>query len=257
MPNGKLAYTTGDNLPFGMEGRRAPQDDLSHLSKLLIIDPSTGGVEVAAKGLRNVQHIQRTSDPAGIAFADIGGVTAEEVNFISWSDVINTSSIENFGWGRNADGLAREGTYYVSEGIPLKLGDQPAAVDTAPVPEPGFQSPLAQYGRGALSPFTFVAASGPVVSDKSFKNITLLMGDLPSGEVYATTDAITGQDVPLYRVNLVDADGNPVGPTNSLNDIAGGRSDPRFFLFPNGAAGVLLEATGNFYVLTELRDKGK
>ena len=257
MPNGKLAYTTGDNLPFGMEGRRAPQDDLSHLSKLLIIDPSTGGVEVAAKGLRNVQHIQRTSDPAGIAFADIGGVTAEEVNFISWSDVINTSSIENFGWGRNADGLAREGTYYVGEGIPLKLGDQPAAVDTAPVPEPGFQSPLAQYGRGALSPFTFVAASGPVVSDKSFKNITLLMGDLPSGEVYATTDAITGQDVPLYRVNLVDADGNPVGPTNSLNDIAGGRSDPRFFLFPNGAAGVLLEATGSFYVLTELRDKGK
>jgi hypothetical protein len=253
MPNGKLAYTTGDNLPFGMEGRRAPQDDLSHLSKLLIIDPRTGGVEVAAKGLRNVQHIQRTSDPAGIAFTDIGGVTAEEVNFISWSDFINTSTIENFGWGRNADGLAREGTYYVGEGIPFKLGDQPAAVGQAPVPEAGFRQPLAQYGRAALSPFTFVAASGPVVSDKSFREISLLMGDLANGEVYATTDKIDGTDVPLYLVNLVDPDGNAIGPMNSLNDLAGGRSDPRFFLFPNGEAGVLLEATGDFYVLKELR----
>jgi hypothetical protein len=110
---------------------------------------------------------------------------------------------------------------------------------------------LAQYGRGALSPFTFVAAAGPVVSNKSFQTISLAMGDLASGEIYATTDKITGQDVPLFRVNLVDSDGNSVGPTNSLNDLAGGRSDPRFFLFPNGEAGVLLEATGDFYRLTE------
>jgi hypothetical protein len=53
-------------------------------------------------------------------------------------------------------------------------------------------------------------------------------------------------------VNLVDSDGNSVGGTNSLNDLAGGRSDPRFFLFPNGEAGVLLEATGDFYRLTEM-----
>lgn len=251
IPDGRLVYTTGDNLPFGMEGRRAPQDDQSHLSKLLIVDPATGGVEVAAKGLRNVQHIQRTVEPSGIAFTDIGGVTAEEVNFISWSDALDTSTIENFGWGRNADGLAREGTFYVSEGVPFKLGDQPAAVGAAPVPEPGFRQPLAQYGRGALSPFNFVAAAGPVVSNRSFREISLVLGDLPTGEVYATRDKITGTDVPLSRVNLVDTDGNPVGPTNSLNDLAGGRSDPRFFLFPNGEAGVLLEATGEFYTLNE------
>ncbi len=250
-PDGRLVYTTGDNLPFGMDGRRAPQDDQSHLSKLLIIDPATGGVEVAAKGLRNVQHIQRTVEPSGIAFTDIGGVTAEEVNFISWSDALDTSTIENFGWGRNADGLAREGTFYVGEGVPFKLGDQPEAVGAAPVPEPGFRQPLAQYGRGALSPFNFVAAAGPVVSNKSFREISLVLGDLPTGEVYATTDKITGTDVPLSRVNLVDTDGNPVGPTNSFNDLAGGRSDPRFFLFPNGRAGVLLEASGEFYTLNE------
>ena len=249
IPDGRLLYTTGDNLPFGMEGRRAPQDALSHLSKLLIVDPADGSVEVTAMGLRNVQHIQRTTEPSGIAFADIGGVTAEEVNFISWRDILDTKTIENFGWGRNADGLAREGTYYVSEGIPLKLGDQPASVGEAPVPEPGFVQPLAQYGRGALSPFTFVAATGPVVSNKSFSEISLLLGDLASGEVYATTDMIDGTDVPLYLVNLVNPDGSAIG--NSLNELAGGRSDPRFFLFPNGDAGVLLEATGDYYRLTE------
>jgi hypothetical protein len=252
VPGGRLAYTTGDNLPFGMEGRRAPQDDNSHLSKLLIVDPATGGVEVAAKGLRNVQHIQRTVEPAGIAFADIGGVTAEEVNFISWSDVLDTSTIENFGWGRNADGLAREGTFYVGEGVPLKLGDQPAAVGAAPVPEPGFRQPLAQYGRGALSPFNFVAASGPAMSNKSFKRISLVIGDLANGEIYATKDKSTGTDVPLYLVNLVDDNGDPIGLSNSLNELNGGeRVDPRFFLFPNGKAGVLLEATGEIYELTE------
>ena len=252
MPDGRLAYTTGDNLPFGMDGRRAPQDDNSHLSKLLIVDPASGGVEVAAKGLRNVQHIQRTVEPAGIAFTDIGGVTSEEVNFISWSDVLDTSAIENFGWGRNADGLAREGTFYVGEGVAFKLGDEPAAVGTAPVPEAGFRQPLAQYGRAALSPFTFVAASGPIMSNKSFRRISLVLGDLASGEVYATEEKITGTDVPLYLVNLVDTNGDPIGPSNSLNDLGnGGRVDPRFFLFPNGKAGVLLEATGAFYLLTE------
>ena len=252
MPNGHLAYTTGDNLPFGMEGRRAPQDDNSHLSKLLIIDPDNGGVDVAAKGLRNVQHLQRTVNPAGIAFADIGGVTAEEVNFIQWEDFIDTREIENFGWGRNADGLAREGTFYVGEGVPFKLGTEPASVGMAPSPEPGFRQPLAQYGRGVLSPFTFVAASGPVQSKKSFHQITLAMGDLASGEVYATTDMIDRENVELFLVNLVDTNGDPVGPNNSLNDLAGDRVDPRFFVFPNGEAGVLLEATGDFYVLREL-----
>ena len=250
-PDGRLAYATGDSLPFGMDGRRAPQDDASHLGKLLLIDPSTGGVEVAAKGLRNVQHMQSTDEPSGIALTDIGGVTAEEVNFISWADTLDSSTIENFGWGRNADGKAREGTFYVGEGVPFKLGDEPAAAEAAPVPEPGFRQPLAQYGRGEQAPFSFVAASGPVVSDRSFQQVSLVLGDLPSGEVYATTAALTGTDVPLYRVNLVDPDGEPLGPTNSLNDLAGGRSDPRFFLFPGGSAGVLLEATGAFYSLDE------
>jgi hypothetical protein len=89
------------------------------------------------------------------------------------------------------------------------------------------------------------------VSNKSFHQISLLLGDLPSGEVYAATDQISELNVQLYRANWVDTNGNAVGPTNTLNDLAGGLSDPRFFLFPKGEAGVLLEATGDFYFLTE------
>ena len=55
----------------------------------------------------------------------------------------------------------------------------------------------------------------------------------------------------LSSPTLVDTNGDPIGPNNSLNDLEGTRVDPRFFLFPNGEAGVLLELTGDFYVLTE------
>ena len=91
------------------------------------------------------------------------------------------------------------------------------------------------------------------MSKKSFKKISLALGDLANGEVYATTDKIDRENADLFLVNLVDANGDAIGPANSLNDLAGGRSDPRFFLFPNGRAGVLLEATGDFYSLTEVK----
>jgi hypothetical protein len=40
----------------------------------------------------------------------------------------------------------------------------------------------------------------------------------------------------------------------TLKELAGGeRPDPRFFNFPDGTAGVLLERTGAFYKLTEQR----
>jgi pimeloyl-ACP methyl ester carboxylesterase len=49
-------------------------------------------------------------------------------------------------------------------------------------------------------------------------------------------------------VKLVDRDQKPV----TLMALAGGkRSDPRFFTFPDGSAGVLLEQTGEFFKLSE------
>ena len=253
-PDGHILYTTGDNLPFGMNGRKAPQDDSTIVSKLLIIDPDTAAVTVAAKGLRNVQHIQKTTKPAGIIFADIGGVTAEEVNFISWDDLLDTSEIENFGWG-NSDPSdpngGREGTYKITAGLPLVLGVAPAACMEADQPEAGYRQPLAQFGRSVLHTFVFVAASGPVVSNKSFKNISMIYGDLPSGELYATTAKIDGRDEELFALKVVDENLNSL-PGGLFQLGLGGRVDPRFFLFPDGTAGVLLEATGDFYRLTEV-----
>ena len=123
LPDGRVLFATGDALPFGSEGRAAPQDPNEQVSKILIIDPTDGSIEVAAQGVRNVQHMQFSrdleTDEFYLTFADIGGVTAEEVNFVRMSDLLDTSTIENFGWGRNPDGLAREGTFYVAPGLPL------------------------------------------------------------------------------------------------------------------------------------------
>lgn len=249
LPNGDILYATGDGLPFGLDGRYAPQDDNSHLSKILIVDPADGSFEVAAKGVRNVQHFQILDSPQDelnlLVFTDIGGVTAEEINSISLSDLYNTDEIENFGWGRNSvDNLAREGTFYINPGIGLDL-KQPIVAARAPSPESGFIQPLAQYGREEAD---FAAISGPAISSLSFDMITSLFGDLASGEVYATTSSLTDKNVPVYQVNLFDSMLNET----SLLELANGRPDPRFFIFPDGTAGVLLEKTGNFYRLTEM-----
>src|SRR6185436_12788991 len=53
----------------------------------------------------------------------------------------------------------------------------------------------------------------------------------------------------VFRVELLDATSKPV----TLKALSGGeRPDPRFFNFPDGTAGVLLEHTGAFYKLTEI-----
>jgi len=104
----------------------------------------------------------------------------------------------NFGWGRNADGKAREGTIYID-----RLGNAEARI---PAPEPGFREPLAEFGRDAQLP---VAVSGPVRSPH-FSRIGFLFGDLLSGALYAITGppAQTRQDV--LEVNLVDAQSQPM-----------------------------------------------
>lgn len=248
LPDGRLLFATGDALPFGLDGRFAPQDDNSHLSKILIVNPDDGSFEVAAKGVRNVQHFQivdsMSDEPHLLGFADIGSFTAEEVNFVSLLDLYNTDEIENFGWGRNSDGLAREGTFYIGSGVALDLAG-PMAVGNAPEPESGFIQPLAQYSREGAN---FSAVSGPVVSSLSFDLISSLFGDLSRSEVFATTASLTEKNVPVFRVNLFDSMLNQT----SLLELAGGRADPRFFNFSDGTAGVLLERTGDFYRLTEM-----
>jgi len=53
----------------------------------------------------------------------------------------------------------------------------------------------------------------------------------------------------VFQVQLVDDQQRPI----TLKELAGGqRPDPRFFNFPDGSAGVLVERTGRFYRVSEV-----
>jgi hypothetical protein len=236
-----LLFATGDNGDAGEDGRTYAQDPTNHLSKIVGIDVATGATAIVAVGVRNVQHLivdANNGDPQLVA-GDIGGWIAEEIDAIRVDDLLAGAPL-NFGWGRNAeDGKAREGTFYIDA--------NGTAVGTAPLPELRFVQPVAQFGRESAD---FVAVTGPVASAQSFNRIRYLLGDLVSGSVYALTAAPTTAGQSVYHVALVDSASRPV----TLKDLAGGgRPDPRFFNFADGTAGVLLEATGEFYRLTEVR----
>ena len=93
LANGKILFFTGDGIPFRSDGRASAQDDSSHLGKILLIDPVSKTFEVAAKGLRNPQHAEFVDgDNDLIAFMEIGGVTAEEINVVKISDLLDTGT---------------------------------------------------------------------------------------------------------------------------------------------------------------------
>lgn len=115
-------------------------------------------------------------------------------------------------------------------------------------PGDGLIQPHAQYGRN--DPNGGIAITGAVTSFRSFDEITTMFSDLDSGVPYATTASPLDTDVTVYRVNLVDENDEPVADLNELTE--GRRSDPRFFRFPNGKAGVLREGSGSYYMLEEL-----
>ena len=240
LADGSLLFATGDSGDAFEDGRSYAQDATNHLSKIVRIHPVDGSIDVVALGVRNVQRLAvypRGSD-AGVDFIDIGGNLAEELNSLPLSALLASGAVNNFGWGRSAvDGKAREGAFYIDA--------SGGAAGGAPVPEPGFLQPTAWFGRDGAA---LVAGSGPV-SSTQFPRITSLFGDLVSGSVYAVTGALSLAGQEVVRVSLVDSLLQPVALAGL---VGGGRPDPRFFNFADGAAGVLLEASGNFYRLTEL-----
>ena len=242
LSDGSLLFATGDHGDAFEDGRSYAQDATNHLSKILRIDPADGSADVVGIGVRNPQRMAVYGEGAAarLDFIDMGGSLAEELNSTPITRVLAAGSPQNFGWGRNpVDTQAREGTFYIDAGG--------AATGVAPVPEPAFLQPAAQFGREGAA---LIGASGPVSSPASFSRITSLFGDLVSGSVYATTGALTLTAQDVFRVNLVDQNRQPV----TLAGLTGGqRPDPRFFNFPDGTAGVLLERTGSFYRLTQTR----
>jgi hypothetical protein len=246
MPDGSLLYARGDNLRPEFDGLSAPQELGSSVSKLVLIDTDTGASEIVGQGLRNVQRLTYTDETkTQIAFADIGWQVAEEINQVSVADLVDTSIVENFGWGRNADGNAREGTFYVNEGpeaVAMAIGE-------APLNEAGFVQPFAQFGREDRT--GFFAVSGPVASSVSFDAIGFLFADLASGDLFATAAGATGTGNDVFSVMVKGTDGLPT----TISDYFGlgtQRDDPRFFNFADNSAGVLFEKSGAIYRINEV-----
>ena len=134
LPDGRILYVTGDGLPFGMSGRSSSQDPNSHLSKLfisLILRMVQSKSLLWAPEMFSIWSLPRQKETVNkviLVLLILEAGTAEEINFVSLPDLLDTSEIENFGWGTNPDGLAREGTYYVGPGQAFTFGTPPVSI---------------------------------------------------------------------------------------------------------------------------------
>ena len=242
LDDGSLLFAAGDNGDSYEDGRDNGQNPAVHLAKIVRINPGDGSTTIVAAGVRSPQRLALYTfgDQQWVTFVDPGGWVSEELNAAPVSDLVGGRSPLNFGWGRDpTGGQSREGTFRID-----RTGNSTAR---APVGEPPFIDPVAEFGRQQHEP---IAASGPVHSDRSFSRITLLFGDLVSGRLFATIGPPSSKRQDVLSVTIVDRNGQPVtlkGMTK--ND----RPDPRFFNFPDGSAGILLERTGEFYRISEVR----
>ena len=262
----KILYGVGDCLPFGLNGREASQDLNEHCGKILLIDPETGSAEIAAAGVRNSQQMNLYDDL--VVFMDIGGVTAEEVNAIPLADLLDTSVVENFGWGiRAGEDFGREGIFKVEPGIKLTFGE-PKCIsvqdkdDLKAGNDGNFVTPWMQFGRAEGIPLFGV--SGAIVSESSFDKIKLAATEFNTGLLICTNkqfktngsakNAETGQFVRVYDENGQEL----IGGVNALvaEDLGlenPERGDARLFNYPNGDAGLFIERIGTFYKLEEFK----
>jgi len=261
LPDGRILYGVGDCLPPGTNGRRPSQDMNSHCGKILLIDPDEGTAEVALKGIRNPQVMTIHEDK--LMWADIGGVSAEEINSICVKKVIDTSIVENFGWGMKDDeDFAREGTFKVARGTPFGDGQPECLGYLDKAEKKGFYDPVVQFSRrGPNIPFYGVASM--VVSPKSFKNFEILATDFYSGEAIVTKNNNCEYDQRGFNITVVNENDQVMfDGFNGLNrdflnftiddTTKNARGDPRLFLFSDKRAGVFIERTGHFYSLEEV-----
>lgn len=239
--DGAVLLAVGDNGDSFEDGREHGQMPQTHLAKIVRIAPADGTVSVVGMGIRGVQRLALSGEGAArwLTFADPGGWVAEEVNAVPLA-TLDAASPPNFGWGRHPGvDASREGSFLID-----RMGNSRA---TAPIDEPGFVQPVAEFGRVVHEP---IAVSGPVSSPRSFARITLLFGDLVGGRLLATTGPLGTRHQEVFEVGVVDQAGTPT----TLKALGGGeRADVRFFTFPDGTAGVLFERTGEFHRVTEMR----
>ena len=271
LDDGRVLWSVGDCLPYGSDGRFAPQLNWEHCGKILLINPTDSTYKVVAKGVRNSQQFRvinrqdlnpELNSKDFLVFMDIGGVTAEEVNAIPLTNLLDTSKIDNFGWGRNLhDGKAREGTFYVAPGTMGVLGTEPPCEEDIEGKEPGHIQPWIQFGR--TDDDYYYAISSFAVAYNSFDKLELIWSEFNTGNILGTNKRYyhgpkNNGPVKGHKIKLYDSEGNYL--ENGVNDLVKEelgevgyyRGDPRLFHFSDGTAGVFVERTGKFYKLTEI-----
>ena len=250
MPDGNILYGPGDCTFFGINGHEPH-----------ILYPDQPGVyKTVAKGVRNSQQMRIYNGNTRLAFMEIGGVTAEEVNSYDLADLENTNDgLANFGWGRNTDGFAREGTFYVEDGIGGILGTQPPCLTNTPIPENGFVQPWVQFGRTPDDAYYGISSLAIPSSDSA----EMLYTEFNTGILMGTDSAAQDPDeyagpATAYKYKLFASDGiTEISAFNELvqeelGEVFYYRGDPRLFHYPDGTVGVFIERTGVFYKLTEV-----
>lgn len=261
---GDILWAVGDCLPTGSGGGAGAQEPTIHCGNLLLIDPSIPNTsEVAAVGLRNSQQMviipsETNDEDLLLAFVDVGGVTAEEVNAFPLATLLDTSTIENFGWGiRSGENFTREGTFYAG---PEEFFQSPAPLCISPWSQTDldggvFIKPWIQFNR--QDPAQNFGVISMVAASPSFITVQLLASEFASGILVVTDESYTEDGVvPSYQIDLLDETGQEIPEGfNGLSDLqlnVVNRVDPRLFKFPDGTAGVFFERTGEFYKLEEV-----
>ena len=235
LADGSVLFGTGDNGDSGEDGLTNPQDARNHLGKILRINPSNGTVAVVALGVRNPQRLDvgLREGEVYVDFADMGGSVSDELNSIRLTDLLQAGRTNNFGWGRNPDGRAREGSFYIDRGG--------VATGRAPADEAGFIGPVSELRPAGRQGFGIAGTvSPPVVTGAG-----MLAADLVSGDLFASPGSRTSRGQPIATIALATSSGR-----TTLRQLAGNeRPDPRLFYFPDGSPGVLLEKTGELFRL--------
>lgn len=154
----------------------------------------------------------------------------------------------------------------------LKFGKPPCLAQQTGAEKKGFVPPFMQYGRSEGVPLFGITSAA--VSDVSFNKIKVATSEFKTGTMIVALEDVNGYDslpvqsynpaqpyfVKLYKqsgtgdlgvlpyaFNTLVAEFLHLDPEN--DDI---RGDSRLFKYPDGSAGVFIERTGQFFVLSEI-----
>lgn len=247
--DGEILYiSSGDRQGSAGTGIPGALDPSVADAKILALDPRQDGDSpftvphetygagnpVYAIGVRNSQSVERSEFDGTIYFSNIGSDFSD--------NVFGLCAGCNYGWGGFVEGL-------------FDFNPQNTAlVNLSPeeVTLRGIKLPLAQFDR---RPQEFFGLSN-IVCDIPDLPGTCITGDLVLGHLLAIPyqDLASDYNLPVYAIDLIDANGAPISSLNTFAGHHGQRVDPRVEKAADGSLLVVLESTGAVYALNLYTD---